>query len=90
MNYRIPAHILLQQVGDEKVILDPDSGVYFTLDAVGARMLDLLAEIGEPATVLEAIVTEYEVKEAQASDDLNGLIAQLCEHGLLEGDVDDA
>jgi len=53
-------------VGDETVLLDLSSGIYFGLDGVGKRIWESVADglsLGETAAV---IATEFEVEEAQA------------------------
>ena len=70
-------------VGDETVLLDLSSGIYFGLDGVGKRIWESVTEgnsIGETAAV---IVAEFEVDEAQAQADLIAFATDLMERGLL-------
>ena len=84
MRYEIPDNLLLQSVADEKVILDPATGNYYTLDTVGARMIDLLRESGSIDTTVSAIVSEYAVSAQDAQRDLIELLANMAQHGLLQ------
>ncbi|MBK9470002.1 MAG: PqqD family protein [Gammaproteobacteria bacterium] len=84
MPYHVPDRLLLQAVADEKVILDPDSGTYYTLDAVGSRMIDLLRETGSLEQAVAGIVEEYEVDELTALDHLTELLEQMAQHGLVQ------
>ncbi len=84
MKYRIPDTTLLQDVADEMVLLNPESGEYYTLDAVGARMITLLRDLGDEATVVEAIVTEYEADEERVAKDLRSLLQEMAGQGLVE------
>lgn len=88
MKYRIPETTLLQDVADEMVLLNPESGEYYTLDAVGARMITLLRDLDDEATVVEALVTEYEVDEARVTKDLRALLEQMAGQGLVEAVAD--
>ena len=88
MKYRIPDTTLLQDVADEMVLLNPESGEYYTLDAVGARMITLLRDLDDEATVVEALVTEYEVDEARVTKDLRALLEQMAGQGLVEAVAD--
>ena len=81
--YKIPETSINQKVGDELVILDLDSGKYFGLDEVGARMVDLLGEHGEPAKVVEIMVEEYDAPGEQIEADLNELIVELVSNNLI-------
>lgn len=88
MPYIIPDRLLLQSVSDEKVILDPDSGNYYTLDAMGAKMIDLLCESGSIEKTISGIVAEYEVSIESAHADLIELLEKMAEHGLVEKNGD--
>jgi len=79
----IPQDVLARQVGEETVILDLASGRYFGLDAVGARIWQLLTEGLQPAAVRDAVVAEYEVEPQQAESDLLRLLRELQAQGLL-------
>lgn len=88
MPYIIPDRLLLQAVSDEKVILDPDSGNYYTLDVVGAKMIDLLCESGSIEKTISGIVAEYAVSEESAHTDLIELLEKMTEHGLVQQNGD--
>ena len=79
----IPLQVMSRLVGDETVLLDLASGMYFGLDDVGKRIWESVAEgqsLGETAAI---IATEYEVDEAQAQADLIEFATDLVERGLL-------
>ncbi|WOJ94290.1 PqqD family protein [Congregibacter variabilis] len=84
MRYRIPDTILLQAVSDEMVILNPETGVYFTLDAIGTRMLELLRQLQDEEAVADVVVSEYETDRNTVLSDLAGLLAKMAAHGLAE------
>jgi hypothetical protein len=84
MSYTIPQRLLLQSVADEKVILDPDSGNYYTLDAIGARMIDLFRDSGSLEQTVARIVIEYEVQAETAHSDLIALLDQMVQQGLVQ------
>lgn len=79
----IPSQVLARGVGDETVILDLASGAYFGLDAVGARMWQLMNEEKSVAQVCTAIEAEYEVTRDQVERDLAKLLEDLASHGLV-------
>ncbi len=81
--YKIPQTSVNQKVGDELVILDLDSGKYFGLDEVGARMVDLLAEHGEPEKVVQIMAEEYDASAQQIEGDLDNLITELLKNNLI-------
>ncbi|MCB1841972.1 MAG: PqqD family protein [Halioglobus sp.] len=84
MPYHIPERLLLQSVADEKVILDPESGNYYTLDAVGSRMLDLLRSTNSIEQTVARVVAEFDVSAETAGEDLMELLEQMVQHGLVQ------
>lgn len=85
---RIPDGIVFQTLQDELVLLNLHTGVYFGLNAVGARIWQLI-QAHQPAplnSVLDALIDEYDVRSDRCSDDLLRLVARLEENQLLELD----
>jgi hypothetical protein len=79
----IPSEVMARQVGDETVLLDLASGNYYGLDPVGARIWQLLGEGKTLAQVCDVLVAEYEVPRATLESDVEQLVGQLGEKGLL-------
>lgn len=75
--YQLKPDLLLQKVADEMVLLEPESGEYFTLNSVGADMLELMQEGKSAAEIAEQIASEYEVEVQLVTNDLNELMQQL-------------
>jgi hypothetical protein len=79
----IPKEVMSRQVGDELVILDLASGIYFGLDAIGTRIWQLLQE-GKPlAQICDVMTGEYDVSTGQMQEDLLRLVAELHARGLV-------
>jgi len=79
----VPPEVMSRLVGDETVLLDLVSGIYFGVDGVAKRIWESVTEghsLGETATVIAA---EFEVDEAQAQADLITFAGDLVERGLL-------
>jgi hypothetical protein len=80
----IPPQVMSRPVGDETVLLDLKSGIYFGVDGVGKRIWDNVSNglsLGETAAI---IISEYEVDDAQAKEDVIKFASDLVERGLLE------
>ena len=75
--------VVARSVGDEMVLLDLESGTYFTLNAVGALIWRGLENSDSLATIIERIGSEYEVSPERAESDTADLIGQLIQKGLL-------
>lgn len=79
----IPKSVLFQKVGEEVVLLNLDSGVYFGLDPVGARIWELIAEQKGLAEVAETIASEYDAPREKIDGDLESLVRELEEKKLI-------
>jgi hypothetical protein len=79
----VPPQVMSRLVGDETVLLDLESGMYFGLDGVGKRIWEAIGEgltLGEIAAI---IVSEYEIEVNQAQADVIEFVGDLVERGLL-------
>ena len=83
---KIRPQVLLCEVDDEAVVLDPESGQYFGLDEIGSRVWSLLQSEGRLGKIEELLLREYEVPADRLHRDLAALIAELVRHGLVEID----
>lgn len=83
-DYQLKPDLLLQKVADEMVLLEPESGEYFTLNNVGADMLELLQDGKTVDDIANQIAADYEVLASQAESDFNELMAQLVAANLAE------
>jgi hypothetical protein len=79
----IPQTVVPRAVGDEVVLMNLDSGVYSSLDAVGGRMWELLAENGQLRPAYEVLRREYRVEPEALQRDLLELVRRLVDKGLL-------
>ena len=75
--------VLFQELQGEAVLLNLDSGIYFGLDAVGTRMWQLMVEHERLAEVVQSVVVEYEVAEANCAADVLALVKKLESQGLV-------
>ncbi len=86
MIVRIPETTLFTDLGGEAVLLNLESGTYYSLDEVGTRMWNLLAADGRPESVVAALLAEYDVAEDRLREDLEALVADLARAGLVLAD----
>jgi hypothetical protein len=68
----------------EVVVLNTDSGIYYSLDEVGARIWDLIQTPVSIEFLRDTIIKEYAVDEKQCVKDLLSLLGTLKDAGLLE------
>ena len=79
---QIPEDIYTQEIDDETILLDIQSGKYFGLDPVGTRMWQLLRQHGALRPVYEIVLSEYEVAPERLETDLLALTETMIEKGL--------
>lgn len=72
------------EVEGETIILDLLGGTYFGLDAVGARVWELIQEPKSVDDVLDILLNEYEVDKERCREDLVTLLQDLEKHDLVE------
>ncbi len=81
---RIPGEVIFQKVGEEIVLLNLETGMYYGLDSVGTRIWELLVEKGKLEAVLDQMAEEYEVNRVNLERDILHLIKELNAKGLVE------
>jgi hypothetical protein len=79
----IPPQVMSRLVGDETVLLDLASGIYFGLDGVGKRIWETVEDGQSLAQTVAVITAEFAVDEAQAQEDVIQFTSDLVERGLL-------
>jgi hypothetical protein len=82
MHVRAAENVVFKQIGEELVLLDYTRGMYYGLDAIGARIWELLANhsIDE---VVTRLLDEYDVSRDRLENDVARLIDELREKGLV-------
>ena len=78
----IPEEVYTQEIEDETILLDIQSGKYFGLDPVGTRMWQLLRQHGVLRPAYETLLNEYDVTPERLETDLIDLTANMIEKGL--------
>ena len=79
----VPPQVLSRAVGDETVLLNLESGIYFGLDGVGKLIWEAVSAGSNLGSAVNAVVAEYEVDESQAAADVLEFAGTLVERGLL-------
>lgn len=83
MRISVSADALFQELEGETVLLNLHNENYYGLDDVGTRVWQLLHEHGDVARLIATMLTEYDVGEATLRQDVEALIAELLEAGLV-------
>lgn len=81
--FRPKANVLVRELDGEAVLLDLDTGRYFTLNPTGRRIFELLDGEQTLAEVLELLLQEFDATRAKLEGDLLELVAELGREGLI-------
>jgi hypothetical protein len=84
MRVRVPSDVLVQELAGESVLLNLKNERYFGLNNVGTCMWKSLTAATSIATAQEELLTEFDADPEQLHRDLNQLLEQLVENGLVE------
>jgi len=83
MTLSIPEDIVFQDLAGEAVILNLGTGMYFGLNAVGTQIWRLISEGCSFEQIVAALLEGYEIVEARVQKDLDILLEQLNDVGLI-------
>lgn len=75
--------VISQEVSGETVLLDLRSECYFDLYSVGTRIWQLIRESGELRAIYNTLLEKYEVEEAKLQTDLEAVLTDASEQGLI-------
>lgn len=75
--------VISQEVSGETVLLDLRSACYFDLYSVGTRIWQLIRDSGELRAIYNTLLEKYEVEEAKLQTDLEAVLTDACEQGLI-------
>ena len=74
--------VVFAELDEEVVLLNVETGVYFGLDAIGARIWTLLAGGADEDNVCERLLDEYEVDVREVRADVASFLDLLVAKGL--------
>jgi hypothetical protein len=75
--------VISQEVSGETVLLDLESENYFGLDAVGTRIWQLIKENDDLQAIYNTLLEEYEVEEQRLQTDLEAILGEVTQLGLV-------
>lgn len=82
-----PDEVAAKVVQGEAIIINLATGVYYSMDAVGAAAWSLLEATGDVERTVDALVAAYDVDAGQCRSEVQRLVGEiLAERLLLPGD----
>jgi hypothetical protein len=79
----IPEDVMEKRLEGTTVLLSVRTGFYYTLNATGGRMWQLLREGRSPEEVVEAVAREHGETRERVEADLSKLVRDLENEGLI-------
>jgi hypothetical protein len=76
-------HALHRIVDEQAIILHAETGVYFTLNAVGSLVWQLLETPATPLALRERILSEFDVPADVLARDIDAFLTELESAGLV-------
>ena len=83
VRFQIHPEAIFTQLEGQVVILQYESGTYYTLNEIGTRVWQLLEQDKTLREIVDLLRQEYAVSEAQLTEDLTRLLHELQKEGLL-------
>ncbi|MCA9620843.1 MAG: PqqD family protein [Myxococcales bacterium] len=81
---RTRREVISRVLDGEVVLLDLEGSRYYGLNEVGSEAWQLLERGTTLAALIEALLSEFDVEEATLRADLDALLQDLLERGLVE------
>jgi hypothetical protein len=80
----IPTRVVARAIGTSTVLLNVETGRYFTLDEIGTRAWAVLTRSPSLQAAYDTLLAEYAAEPDVLRRDLDDLVASLREAGLIE------
>jgi hypothetical protein len=75
---------MLREIDGEYFVLNIPKQLYYGLDPIGTRMLQLILDMGSTDGVVETLADEYDAERDILRRDLSVLLEQLAGEGIIE------
>lgn len=75
--------VLFTSLGDELVLMSAEHGAYFSLNAVGSRIWEHLAEPISQAQLCDALLREFNVPRERCEAEVSTFVGRLLASGLI-------
>ncbi|MFA6003944.1 MAG: PqqD family protein [Elusimicrobiota bacterium] len=82
-SYRHADHISWRKVGEDAVLLDQNTSLYFSINNVGALIWERLGAGTDLASIREEICREFSVEPERAQKHMDEFIQELCAKNVL-------
>jgi len=80
--YQLAENVLFQRVANETVILEPETGEYYTLNAIGTFMVEQFQQKSTKEKVIDLVLENYQVEKEEVTKDIEELLTQMIKQKL--------
>ena len=84
MTIRKSSDWLCARAGDEVMMMNAAAGTYLGLNAMGARIWDLLDTVPDEAALCDALCAEFAVEPDTCRAEVDSFLAELDRHRAIE------
>jgi hypothetical protein len=84
--FHLGSMVVTQPVGSEMVVLDLETGLYHSLNEVGALLYEHLDNGATRDELIEVVTTHFDVMAEQAAHDIDAFLATEIESGMVLSD----
>lgn len=81
--YQVHPDVFTTEIDNQVVLLQYETGTYFTLNEVGTKVWQALEQGKTMPEILHYLLQEYAVSEKQLQQDILNLVDKLKEKGLI-------
>jgi hypothetical protein len=81
--FTVQPHVVFAQLGDESILLNTTTGLYFGLDPIGTSIWMRLGEGADAEQIHAELLGEYDVDTDVLRTDLERLLGELRGRGLI-------
>ncbi|PCI52715.1 MAG: hypothetical protein COB45_11840 [Gammaproteobacteria bacterium] len=82
VSYRLAEDVLFQKVAEETVILEPETGEYYTLNAIGTFIIEQFQQGHSKTDVIDLVLETYQADIAEVTQDIDALLTQMLKQKL--------
>ncbi|MCX5753130.1 MAG: PqqD family protein [Candidatus Krumholzibacteria bacterium] len=74
---RVSDRVVYREIDDKIVLINLDSGFYYSLNEVGCFIFNRILKSKEVGDILDEIESTFEVSQREAREDLDGFVESL-------------
>lgn len=82
--YSINRNVVYREVDDRIVLINLDSGYYYSLNEVGRLIFRCIVDKKDIDNIIDKILNEYEITREKARNDIDSFLSELTKENILK------